>query len=107
MLLAARKVCRYIEGLTQEAFVRSDLHQSAIIRELQVIGEASRQVTPDYKARYTGIDWVKISGMRNRLVHEYFRLNLRIIWEVATKEMQALITELEQIVPKDDVTEGE
>ncbi len=44
--------------------------------------------------------------MRNRLVHEYFRLNLRIIWEIATNEMRLLIAELEQIVPDDDLTEG-
>ncbi len=62
MLLAARKVQRYVEDLTQESFVRSDLHQSAVIRELQVIGEAARQITLDNKTRYATIDWVKISA---------------------------------------------
>ena len=69
MLLAARKVKKFAVGLTEGIFGQSELHQSAIIRELQVIGEAARLVSDDRKTALPQIQWAQIAGMRNRLVH--------------------------------------
>lgn len=102
MLLAARKAKAFTEGQTRETFMASELHQSAVIRELQVIGEAARLVSDESKTKYDNIPWHEIAGMRNRLIHEYFRVNLEIVWKVISEELDPLISELIQIIPNED-----
>jgi len=99
ILVAARKIQKFSAGLTQERFNESELHQSAIVRELQVIGEAARLVSAEGKTAHPEIDWDKIAGMRNRLIHEYFRVSLRIVWQVVQNDIPALIEQLEPLVP--------
>jgi uncharacterized protein with HEPN domain len=72
MLIAARKILKFTGVLTQEVFNQSELHQSAVIREFQVIGQAAPQVSDEGKANHPEIAWDKISGMHNRIIHEYF-----------------------------------
>lgn len=86
MLIAARKVQRFAAGLSAADFRTSELHQSAIVRELQIIGEAARQVSPEFRDTHPSIDWHKIAGMRNRLVHEYFRVSQSIVWDIVQED---------------------
>jgi uncharacterized protein with HEPN domain len=102
MLIAARKIQKFADGLSQEEFSNSELHQSAIIRELLVIGEAARLVSQQGKAEHPEIDWDDISGMRNRLVHEYFRIKLHLVWEAAQSDIPKLIAQLEPLVPPEE-----
>jgi uncharacterized protein with HEPN domain len=102
MLLAARKIKQFTEGMTQETFDGSELHQSAIIRELQVIGEAARSISQSVKDTYPEIEWVPIGGLRNRIIHEYFRLRLEVIWEAVETDIAPLIAALEAILPSDE-----
>ena len=102
MLIAARKIQEFVTNLSEENFRQSDLHQSAVIREFQVIGKAARLLTDSLKDSHPQIDWAKISGMRNRLVHEYFRISLQILWDAAQNDIPILIGQLEEIVPPDD-----
>lgn len=101
MLLAARKIQKFTLDLTQAVFNQSELHQSAIIRELLVIGEAARLISDESKVAHREIKWDEIAGMRNRLVHEYFRISLEIVWETVENDIAPLIAELESIVPPD------
>ena len=91
-----------MENLDAEQFKASELHQSAIVRELQVIGEAARQVSDQFKESHPTIDWLKIAGMRNRLVHEYFRISLDIVWRTVEEDIPVLIKQLEVLVPPDE-----
>lgn len=100
MLVAARKIQKFSVGLTQETFNQSELHQSALIRELQVIGEAARLISEECKSAHPEIEWDKIAGMRNRLIHEYFRVSLRIVWQTTQNDIVPLIARLETLVPK-------
>ena len=99
MLIAARKVQRFAANLDEAEFRRSELHQSAIVRELQVIGEAARKVSDDFRSAHPTIDWHRIAGMRNRLVHEYFRVSVSIVWRTVQEEIPALIEQLEALIP--------
>jgi uncharacterized protein with HEPN domain len=101
MLLAARKIRRYTAGMTLQDFRTNDLVQSGVIRELQVIGEAARNITYETRADYPDIDWQGATGMRNRLVHEYFSVNLDIVWQTVQSNIEPLIVQLEQHVPPD------
>lgn len=102
MLIAARKIQRFVSGLTAEAFAADELVQSAVIRELQVIGEAARLITAETRTAASQIDWRAITGMRNRLVHQYFSIRLDVVWETVHQSIPALIAQLEPLVPGDN-----
>ncbi len=102
MLIAARKVQQFAVGLDAESFTQSELHQSAIVRELQIIGEAARQVSDTYKSNHPEIDWHRIAGLRNRLVHEYFRISLEIVWRTVEEDIGVLIERIEKLIPPDE-----
>jgi uncharacterized protein with HEPN domain len=76
ILIAARRAVRFLEGMTWEAFEQSELHQNAVMRPLEIIGEAARRVSQDTRDAYPDIPWDQMIGMRNRLIHEYSRVNL-------------------------------
>lgn len=90
-------IAKHLKGVSQAKFMKSELHQAAVIRELEVIGEASRFVSDETKAKFTAIPWREIAGMRNRLIHEYFDVDHSIVWEVAHTQLPALKEEFEQV----------
>lgn len=102
ILIASRKVQKFTESLTRDSFSVSDLVQSAVIREIQVIGEAARLISDETKNDNTQIDWSAISGMRNRVVHEYFNIDLDIVWDTIQIDIPLLIQQIEPLVPQDD-----
>jgi uncharacterized protein with HEPN domain len=105
MLVSARKVQKFCADLMWETFSQSELHQSAVIRELQIIGEAARLVSQDGKTRYTFIRWNEIAGMRNRIIHEYFRIRLQTVWQIVQEDIPELTTHLEQILSAQNLDE--
>ena len=104
MLLAARKIQRFVAGVTWEQFSLDEMMQSAVIRELLVIGEAARMVTDERRASCAEIKWRAIAGMRNRLVHEYFAVDLEIVWNTVQVEIVPLAMQLEMYAPLDPGT---
>lgn len=102
MLIAARKIQRFTAGMSQEAFNANQMAQSAVIREIQVIGEAARLIGEDVKRKHTAIPWSAIAGMRNRIIHEYFNVRLNIVWDTIQNDILPLISQLELIVPPPD-----
>jgi uncharacterized protein with HEPN domain len=101
MLTAARNIRAFVDGLKAGEFDQSQLHQSAVLRELQVIGEAARMMSETAKQQYSQINWHQIAGMRNRVIHQYFRIDLEIVWDIVEKDIPALITQLEALIPRD------
>ncbi len=99
MLLAARKVLEFTEGVDWVRFQRDELVQNAVMRQIQIIGEAARMVSPEYQREHPEVPWRDIVGMRNRLVHEYFRILPSRVWDVVEKHIPALIRLLEPLVP--------
>ena len=101
MLIAARRVERFVEGMTYPEFQDDDMAQSAVIRELQVLGEAARLVSKETRDVLNGIDWRTMIGMRNRLVHEYFAIRLDVVWQTTQDDIPPVIEELTRVVPAD------
>lgn len=87
----------YLKGVSQTKFLKSDLHKSAVIRELEVIGEAARLVSEETKRKFPSIPWPQMIGMRNRLIHEYFSVDNSIVWEVAQQQLPSLEKEFEKV----------
>ena len=74
----------------REAFERDELVQTWILHHLQILGEAVRAITSDLKQQHPEISWQQIAGMRNILVHDYFGIDLDIVWAVVEKDLPAL-----------------
>jgi uncharacterized protein with HEPN domain len=102
MLIAARKVCEFTRNIVWEQFENDDLIQNAVMRQIQIIGEAARKVSPQCQQEHPEIHWNEIIGMRNRLVHEYFHIIPRRVWDVVEKDIPELIRLIEPLVPPDD-----
>ena len=99
MLLAARDALEFAAGLTFSQFEQSRLHQHAVVKAVENIGEAASRVSADTRQAHPEIPWTQIIGMRNRLVHAYFDINLDILWQVVQDDLPALITQIEPLVP--------
>lgn len=80
----------YIQGVTQEQFNTSQLLQDAVVRRLEIIGEAAGHLPKELTDRYPEIPWRRISGMRNRITHEYFGIVFERVWEVTEKDLPVL-----------------
>jgi uncharacterized protein with HEPN domain len=70
----------------------------ALVRSLEIIGEASKKIHPDIKSKYPFIDWFKITGLRNRLVHEYFGIDYDIVWQILESKITPLKESIEIII---------
>lgn len=86
----------YTRNLSKEEFLKSSQAQDSVVRRLEVIGEASKNLLEEFKELYSDIPWKKILAMRNMLIHEYFAVNLNVVW----KTVQEDIPELKKYVTK-------
>lgn len=72
----------------------------ATVRNFEIIGEASNRLSDKIKLQYTSIDWLKMAGFRNRLIHEYFGVNLELVWEIIQTDIPELNKEISKIINK-------
>ena len=99
MLLSARDAAEFSAGLTFPQFEQSQLHQNAILKAIEIIGEAAARISEETKQVHPGIPWPEIIGMRNRLVHAYFEVDLKRVWKIAQQDIPRLIGLIEPLVP--------
>ena len=102
MLLAAKELAHFTNGVTFEAFEHNRLLQHGAVRLIEIIGEAARSISSDFKAAHPEIPWQGIVGIRNILIHEYFRVAPDKVWEVIEKDLPALIALIEPLVPPEN-----
>ena len=99
MLVAARRAARFVDGMTFEQFERSDLHQNAVFKTLEIVGEAASRVSEATREAYAGMPWREIIGLRNRIVHAYFDIDIEVVWKIVHEDLPPLIARLETLVP--------
>jgi uncharacterized protein with HEPN domain len=99
MLDHAREIAAMVQGRTRQDLDTNRMFQLALTRLIEIIGEAANRVTPGGHGRYPEIPWPKIVSTRNRIVHDYDAVNYDVVWDIATLEVPALITALEQALP--------
>ncbi len=102
ILIAARKVQAFCEGVGREEFEANDLLQNAVLRLLQVIGEASRNISPETQDAHPEIPWKEMVGFRHKLVHEYFRVDIEEVWGIILRDIPGLIRLIEPLVPPEE-----
>jgi uncharacterized protein with HEPN domain len=94
---AAKLAAGYVASQTREEFNRDIEKQDAVIRRLEIIGEASRRLSEEIKAAYPEVPWRKMIGMRNIIIHEYDDVDMNVVWETAKDWLPELIEALEKI----------
>jgi len=91
------KIESYTKNLTKREFSKNDLVQDAVIRNFEIIGEASKKVSKDLKRTFHKISWKDISGMRDKLIHDYMGVDVEVIWATIKKDLPVLKNQILEI----------
>lgn len=97
ILEAISAIERFTAG-GQEAFFASDMIQSAVIRQIEIVGEAAKHLSTDLTGRESALPWRQITGARDRLIHGYFRVDLRAVWAMVERDLPRLKQNVRRIL---------
>jgi uncharacterized protein with HEPN domain len=98
ILDSAEKIKRYTADLDFETFLVEDKTVDAVVRNFEIIGEAANRLSQEFKDKYPGIEWNRIRGFRNRIVHDYFGIDYRIVWSIIESYLDQLIENILEII---------
>ncbi len=91
------KILHYIGNLTFDEFTKDTKTIDAVIRNFEIIGEAANRLPDDFKDNHSAVDWHRIRGFRNRIVHDYFGIDYSIVWEIKESYLPSLIASLQTL----------
>jgi uncharacterized protein with HEPN domain len=95
------KAQAFVDGMTYEEFAVDEKTGFAVVRALEIVGEATKRLPAELKDRYPDLPWRSMAGMRDKLVHDYFGVNLEVVWETATLEAPGLEAEIRSLLSKE------
>lgn len=98
VLKAIDEIAFYVEGADLDGFMLNSMMQYACIKQIEIIGEATNHISTDIKSNYPEISWPEIIAMRHILVHEYFGVDLQLIWQVISEDLPKLKAQTQQII---------
>ena len=101
MLLAAREAQEMVRGATVSDFKQNRTLQLAVLKAVEIVGEAAARISADTREQNPDIPRSDIVGMRNRLVHGYFDVNLVRVWETVQRDIPCLVAQLERLIPEE------
>ena len=96
---------KFSKNINKQEFKSNRLRQSAIIREIQIIGEAVKNLPDSFREKYPEVPWAKIAGMRDKITHHYFSVDLKAVWKVVKEDLPDLKIKILKI--KEDLEKGE
>ena len=91
IILCCEKILRFTSGMSKDQLIAQDLVMDAVLRNIEVIGEATKNLPDDLRARMPGIEWKKIAGMRDWLSHVYYRVDPDIVWDAVETKVPELL----------------
>ena len=89
------KINLYTKDIDFEKFISNSMIIDAVVRNIEIIGEASSKIPEEIKNNFSEIPWIKLKGIRNRIVHDYFGVDVNIIWEIIKKDLTELKKQIE------------
>ena len=98
ILESSEKILSYVKDITQDDFNKSSLVRDAVIRNLEIIGEAAKHIPQEVRDRNREIEWRKISGFRDIATHEYFGIDIEIVWDIVSNEITPLIGKIKKVL---------
>ena len=102
ILEAGRLLQTFVAGVAQDTFENDLMRQAAVMRQLEIMGEAARRLSEETRLELCEIPWRQIIGMRNRLIHGYDDVDLAIVWDSVQNDLPLLIAQLEKVVPPEE-----
>jgi uncharacterized protein with HEPN domain len=94
--------CKFIssscENISKSDFISDETLKRAVVRSLEIIGEASKKISVDFKIKWNNIQWRNMSGMRDRLIHDYHGVNYSIVWDVVKNKIPELLNQIKQVL---------
>ena len=101
IVLSARLILAYVEGVGQEQFFQDTRLQDSVIRRLEIIGEAAGRVSPEFRAGHPEIPWGSMTGMRNRMIHGYDDIDMGVVWNTSQESVPNLLALIEPLVSEE------
>jgi len=98
MLESASKIKRYTVKQNFESFINDEKTIDAVVRNFEIIGEAANRLSPDFRTENPEVEWKRIRGFRNRIVHDYFGIDYEIVWTIIDNDIEELIYQLEELI---------
>ena len=102
MYLACQKILDYTKGMAFDDFTKDDKTIDAVIRNLEILGEAVKNTTQYIREKYPDIEWSKLARMRDKLIHFYFGVNYSIVWKIITMDIPVLFEKLRHIIEQEE-----
>jgi uncharacterized protein with HEPN domain len=99
---AIQRILTYTAGLTYQQFMEDIKTQDAVVRNLEIIGEAAKNLSANLRKSHPGVPWKDLMGMRDKMIHRYFGINYEIVWTIAKEELAGLLPHIEGILVKED-----
>ncbi|MCF8316987.1 MAG: DUF86 domain-containing protein [Ignavibacteriales bacterium] len=104
MLLSAQKIKRYTQDIDYDKFLEDEKTIDAVVRNFEIIGEAANRIDQDFRDQNPEIEWNRIRGFRNRIVHDYFGIDYEIVWNIIENYLDELIDWLDTIIDNNKAT---
>ncbi len=98
ILNSIEKIKEYSKGHSFSTFINDSKTQDAVIRNFEIIGEAANRLPEDFKDKHPQINWFRIRGFRNRIVHDYMGIDYQIVWTIIEKDLENLASDIRSIV---------
>jgi uncharacterized protein with HEPN domain len=98
MMDAIVKIEKWTSGISSAKFLADGLLQDAVVRNLEILGEAAKNIPDEVRSRYPGIPWKRIAGFRDIAIHDYFGVDLEIVWKILTEGIIAVKPSLEKAI---------
>ena len=98
MMEAITKIEKWIAGISNEKFSKDALLQDAVVRNLEILGEAAKNIPEEIRLRYPNIPWKRIAGFRDIAIHDYFGVDLEIVWKILTEGIVAVKPSLDKMI---------
>ena len=103
---AIHRIGTYVTGMVYESFAADTKTQDAVIRNLEILGEAAKNLSEQLRSEHPGVPWKNMAGARDRLIHHYFGVNLDIVWQIITSELPQVASQLETIEAEEESIGG-
>jgi len=91
---AVEKIERYVSGMDHNAFVKDEKTVDSVVRNLEIIGEAANRLPQNFKIQHSEIEWPQIIGLRHRIVHDYFNIDVEIVWQIIQEDLPVFKSKL-------------